>query len=102
MSGETATMSCSVGNSCTQTDQFTSSFIPTNIALIPLLFGIIAGIGLVVNRLLLSWIGTILLLVFSFIGMLSIGFFYLPLSIILLAFIAFMHGHRQIDFRNKV
>jgi hypothetical protein len=92
MSGKTSTMSCSIGNSCTTSSQFISEYVPTIVGVVPLLLGILGGIGLAIGRLSITWIATISLLVFSFLGIFSIGFFFLPISTILVATLAFMYG----------
>src|SRR5579872_6891263 len=88
-SGETTTMSCSIGNTCTSSSQFTSTYTPTLLGVIPLVFGILGGIGLVIGRLVFAWAANVLLLTFAFFGIFSIGFYYFPISIILLVLLAF-------------
>ena len=92
-SGVSVTEQCSVGSSCVQASTYGSTFMPTPTAVIPLLAGVTVVFGLVMKRLAISWIGTIFLLGFSFIGLFSIGLFYMPLGIVLVGLLA-VHSPR--------
>ena len=62
-------------------------FVPTRVAVIPLLIGVVVALGLVTKRMILAWSGTISLLFFSLLAGFSIGLFYLPFGIVLLGLI---------------
>ncbi len=79
---------CTVGNPCVQTSTYSNVLTPAPVALLPLLTGVAVAVGLVKGRMAVSWIGTILLLVFSFIGGFSIGLLYMPLGIALVGLLA--------------
>ena len=79
---------CSIGNQCVQTTQSGSSFVPAQIAVIPLLLGGLVAVGAVVRRASVTWTGVVGLLAFSFISLVSLGILYLPLVIALVGLTA--------------
>jgi hypothetical protein len=66
-----------------QTTAFVMTFVPVQLAVIPLLAGATVMAGLVRRVAVVCWAGTILLLGFCFVGLFSIGLLYLPLAIVL-------------------
>jgi hypothetical protein len=90
-----ATGQCSTGNQCVFTQQFRNYFIPTPVATVPLLMGAVVALGLVKKRSFLSWSGTILLLIFSFVSIFSIGLFYFPFGIALVGFLAIIQNQKH-------
>ena len=73
-------------------------FVPTPVAIIPLLIGEVVALGLVTKRMILAWSGSISLLLLSLLLGLSIGLYYLPFAITLFGLIAAIqndkHGSR--------
>ncbi|MHB8568542.1 MAG: hypothetical protein ACYC9U_15815 [Nitrososphaerales archaeon] len=91
-SEESVSIQCS---GCVQTVQFSTFLVPTLLALIPLLIAIIIGAGLLIKHwMILSWIGIIVLLGFSFISIFSMGVFYMPLAIGLVVALAAVQTDR--------
>ncbi len=82
-SGVSVMEQCSAIGSCVQTTTYQSNLVPTSLAVIPLLAGVVVAVGLTRKRIVLSWAGTILLLGFSFVGLFSIGLLYMPFAIAL-------------------
>jgi hypothetical protein len=81
--------SCSLGSGCTQTvNAVTNGFNPTPWALFPLAAGGTVVVGLVSSRKVISWTGTILLTIFSFVSLFSIGLLYLLLVPFLVGLLA--------------
>lgn len=82
-SGVSVTETCVVSGLCSQTTDSFTSFVPVQLAVIPLLAGATVAAGLVRKITALCWAGTILILGFCFVGLFSIGLLYLPLAIVL-------------------
>lgn len=81
--------SCSIGSGCNQAAAtVTNGFVPTIWALVPLVAGGTVLLGLVSMKKVISWIGTILLAVFSFVSLFSIGLLYMPLVPLLVGLLA--------------
>ena len=72
-------------------------FVPTRVAAIPLLIGVVVALGLVTKRLILAWSGSISLLVLSLLLGFSIGLYYLPFAITLFGLIAVIQNDRQVS-----
>jgi hypothetical protein len=87
-SSAVATEQCSAGG-CVGSEQFSSEYVPTQQAVIPLFAALILCLGLVMKKEIVTWAGGVSLLAFSVVGIFSIGLFFLPLSIILLALLPF-------------
>ena len=72
--------------------------VPTPVAVIPLLIGVVVAFGLVIKWMILAWSGSISLLLLSLLLGLSIGLYYLPFAITLFGLIAVIqndkHGSR--------
>jgi hypothetical protein len=88
--------SCSVGNQCVETRQSGTYLAQTPAAVIPLLAGAVVAIGLLKNRMVLSWVGIVGLLVFSFVSMLSIGLLYMPFAIGLVGLLSVIQSRSQV------
>lgn len=86
---------CTVGSPCVQTSTHSNVLTPAPVAFLPLLTGIAVAVGLVKGRMAVSWIGTILLLVFSFFGLFSIGLLYMPLGIALVGLLAVLSSRAK-------
>lgn len=82
-SGGSVTETCVANGQCGQTTNSFTSFVPVQLAVIPLLAGATVAAGLVRKMAVLCWAGTILILGFCFVGLFSIGLLYLPLAIVL-------------------
>ena len=93
---------CSVGNQCVETRQSGTSFVQTPVAIIPLLAGAMVAIGLVKNRMTLSWVGMVGLLVFSFVGLLSIGLLYMPFAIALVGLFSVIQSGRRVAADSNI
>jgi hypothetical protein len=91
------TEQCAVGSPCAQTSTYSNTLTTTPVALVPLLTGMVVAAGLVKGRMVVSWIGTILLLVFSFFGLFSIGLLYMPLGIALVGLLAVLSSRAKIS-----
>lgn len=87
-SGVSVMERCSAGGQCVQTVTYQSNFVPTSLAVIPLLAGGFVALGLLRKRMALSWAGTILLLGFSIVSLFSIGLLYIPFAIALVGLLA--------------
>ncbi|MBI3860090.1 MAG: hypothetical protein HY296_07655 [Thaumarchaeota archaeon] len=87
-SGASVAEICSAVSSCVETTTYQNNFVPTSLAVVPLLAGVLVALGLVEKRPILSWVGTTLLLGFSFVGLFSIGLLYMPFAIILVGLLA--------------
>jgi len=72
-------------------------FVPTPVAIIPLLIGEVVALGLVTKRMILAWSGSISLLLLSLLLGLSIGLYYLPFAITLFGLIAAIQNDRQVS-----
>lgn len=94
MSYGSTTESCSVGNPCVQSQRSGTSFVQVPAAAIPLLAGAVTALGLVKNRIALSWAGLVGLLVFSFVSLFSVGLLYFPFAIALVAPISVLQSRR--------
>jgi hypothetical protein len=94
MSYASATESCSVGNPCVEVQQSGTSFAQVPAAAIPLLAGAVTVLGLVKNRIALSWAGLVGLLAFSFVSLFSVGLLYFPFAIALVAPISVLQSRR--------
>jgi hypothetical protein len=80
---------CPADTACIHVLQtFSTQFVPISLAIIPLLIATMVGLGLIINKLFLSWIGTIALVAFSLITGFSIGVFFMPFAIGLVAILA--------------
>jgi hypothetical protein len=95
-SGVSVTRQCSIGNQCTDTRQFLTKFVPEPVAIVPLLMGAVAALGLFTRRMILAWCGTTLLLFFSILAGFSIGLYYLPFTVTLFGLIAVIQNDRRI------
>jgi len=84
-SSGTITLVCSTGNSCSSSSQYATTFTPTLYALIPLLLATVSGFGFYKRRMVLVWVTTVMLLIFSIISLVSIGVLYIPFAIALVA-----------------
>jgi hypothetical protein len=73
---------------------FGSSYVPYSPALAPLLASALVLVGLLVRRPLLSWMGAVLLLGFSFLFVFSAGGGFLPLAGLLIALLLILHIFR--------
>ncbi len=83
--------SCSIGSGCTQAvTTVTNGFAPIIWALVPLAAAGTVEFGLVSGRKVISWAGTILLAIFSFVSLDSIGLLFLPLVPLLVVLLAAM------------
>jgi len=91
----TLTEQCAAGNPCVQTSKYSNTLTPTSVAIVPMLTGIAVGVGLVKGRMVVSWIGTILLLTFSFFEGFSIGLLYMPLGIALVGLLAVLSSRAK-------
>ena len=80
-------LTCSSSNSCSAGSQFATSFVPTSLALIPLLLAAVAGFGFYRRKMILIWFATAILLAFSIVFLVSIGILYIPFGIALIALI---------------
>lgn len=83
-SAETIALQCSTGNGCSGVSQYVTTFTPALFALIPLLLAAVSGLGFYVRKLILVWLATIALFVFSIISMFSIGILYIPFALALI------------------
>ncbi|HEV2227141.1 MAG TPA: hypothetical protein VGR56_10110 [Nitrososphaerales archaeon] len=72
-------------------------FVPTPLAFIPLIMGLVVALGLVTRRMILAWSGTISLLFFSLLLGFSIGLYYLPLAITLFGLTAIIQNDRHVS-----
>lgn len=75
---------CIAGVQCTQSASSRSFLLSTPFAVIPFLSGVAVAAGLAKGWIAVSWGGAVSLLGFSFIGLFSIGLFYLPMSLVLI------------------
>jgi hypothetical protein len=92
---EVSVTACPAGGpACAQTETYSTLFVPISLAAIPLLIAAMIGIGLIINRLIFSWVGSIALMAFSLITGFSIGLFYIPCAIGLIALLAANRSHR--------
>jgi len=83
--------SCSISPGCTQAGfTVTNGFTPTVWALVPLVAGGTILLGLVSSKKFISWTGTTLLAIFSFVSLFSIGLLYLLLVPFLVGLLAAM------------
>src|SRR5690349_12649547 len=87
---------CSVGSPCVQASTNGTIFTPTPVAVIPLLAGAAVVVGFVLKKLVISWIGAVFLLGFSFVGLPSIGLLYMPLGIALVGLLAVLSSRAKI------
>ncbi len=87
---------CSVGSQCVQTQQSGTYLVQTPVAAIPLSMGALVALGLVVNRMALSWAGMVGLLAFSFISLFSIGLLYMPFVITLVGLLSVIQSHKRV------
>jgi len=94
-SGVSVTRQCSIGNQCAETEQVFTKFVPEPVAVVTLLMGAIAALGLVTKKMVLAWTGTVPLLAFSLLTGLSIGLFYLPLAVALVGVLAIMRNQKH-------
>ena len=76
---------CTVGSPCTTSQSTGTEFVPMPVALVPLACATLTGIGVVARRFLLSWLGGTALLIFAIVSGFSVGLFYLPFTIAILA-----------------
>jgi hypothetical protein len=88
--------SCSIGNQCIETQQSGTFLAQTPAAVIPLLAGAAVAIGLLKNRMALSWVGIVGLLVFSFVSLFSIGLLYMPFAIALVSLLSVIQSRKQV------
>ncbi len=70
-------------------------FSPTPQAVVPLILGGLVALGLVGKEMTIAWAGTVLLLVFSLLTGFSIGLFYLPSGLTLVALVAVIQSRRR-------
>ncbi len=83
--------SCSIGPGCTQAvTAVTNGFTPMAWALIPLAAGGTVVLGLVISNKFIAWTGTILLAIFSFVTLFSVGLLYFLLVPFLIGLLAAM------------
>jgi hypothetical protein len=88
--------SCSIGNQCVETQRSGTVLTQTPAAVIPLLAGAVVAIGLLKNRMAISWVGIVGLLVFSFLSLLSIGLLYMPFAIALVSLLSVIQSRKQL------
>lgn len=74
-----------IPNSSITTTVYATTFIPTLYALIPLVMATISGFGFYKRKMILVWVPTAALLVFSVTSLASIGILYMPFAIALVA-----------------
>lgn len=89
--------SCSIGPSgCTQTvTTVTNGFAPIVWALVPLAAAGTVEFGLVTGRKVISWTGTIVLAIFSFVSLDSIGLLCMPLVPLLVGLLAALPSAKE-------
>jgi hypothetical protein len=92
---------CSVGPQCVESSTFRNIFVPTEAALIPLIAGIIAELGIIEKSYTAAWIGALLLLVFSLVAGFSIGLVFLPFALWLIGFLAMFPSAASVDIRRQ-
>jgi hypothetical protein len=93
---------CSIGTRCIETQQSGASFVQAPIAVIPLLAGVVVAIGLFKSRVALSWVGMVGLLVFSFVGLFSIGLLYLPFAIVLVSLLGLIQSRKSVTVDSRI
>lgn len=86
---------CSLGNQCVQTQRSGTYFVQTPIAVIPLSMGAMVAVGLVKNRMALSWAGMVGLLAFSFVSLVSIGLLYMPFVAALVSLLSVIQSRKR-------
>jgi hypothetical protein len=95
---ESVSEQCSLGSPCVSTQQAGTSFTRTPETAIALFAATAVAIGLVKKSNALSWLGTALLLGFSFGALFSVGLLYLPFGIALLVLLPVIHARRRLPF----
>lgn len=93
---------CSIGNQCVETQQSGTYLIQEPLAAIPLLTGAALAIGLLKNRMALSWAGMVALLVFSFVSLVSIGLLYMPFAIALVSLLSVIQSRKRVVVDSSV
>jgi hypothetical protein len=93
---------CSIGNQCVDTQKSGTFLTQEPLATIPLLTGAVVAIGLVKNWMVLSWIGMIGLLVFSFVSLVSIGLLYMPFAIALVSLLSVIQSRKRVAIDSKI
>jgi hypothetical protein len=86
--------SCSLGNPCVVTRHSGTYLVQAPAAGIPLVAAVVVAVGLVKNRMALSWAGLAGLLVFAFISLFSVGLLYFPFAIALVGLLSVIQGRR--------
>lgn len=94
-SAGTIALTCSTGNACSGSSQFTTTFTPTLYAMIPLILAIIATFGFYKRKTIIVWLATAVLFGFSFMALFSIGILYFPfgIALIVLSFVNRRDSH---------
>jgi len=93
---------CSIGNPCVETQQSGTYLTQEPLAAIPLLTGAAFAIGLLKNRMVLSWAGMVALLIFSFLSLVSIGLLYMPFAIALVGLLSVIQSRKRVVADSSV